>query len=130
MDKWLNGGVDTEWTDPDAPPYYEDIREGVDALEEPIDDELVEDMYRQAAAHIEKMKDDPSQQNYLQRLDTKGLIQTQKEYDWCLQNRIPMKTIPYGMAVELLKQMDAQKRKDSAKKKARKVAKKSRKKNR
>ena len=73
---------------------------------------------------------DPREQHYFMRLDTKTVVRDEAEYMAALSRGVPMKVIPFGHALQLLKEEDARKRKALAKKKARKRAKASRKRNR
>jgi hypothetical protein len=110
------------------PNYTYDISEGVRWLDEPLPQEQIDEINRRALEEIERH--DPRKQNYFMRLDTKSIIKTEKEYNWCLANQIPFKIVTYESAKTVLMQEDARKKQKQKKKQKRKAAKNTRKRNR
>lgn len=119
-----------EYVDPNAPPYTSDPAEGLRMLDEPLPDEELDQINQQARAHIEAMSQRPEEQNYFMRLDSKSIIKTEKEYLFCINNRIPIRVITYAHAKEVLRLEDANKRKARKEKQKKKNSRKSRRKNR
>lgn len=88
--------------------------------------EMEEEAQRQMAA----AQEDPTTQNYFMREDRRTVVKDDKEYMHCLKSRIPMKVIPYGHALQLLKEEEARAKQRLKDKRKKKAAKKARKKNR
>jgi len=125
----LNQPEEEEWVNPNAPPFTYDISEGLRWLEEKTYSQ--EEIDRIQAEMLEKIeRADPRNQDYLMRLDTKSLIRTEKEYNWCLANRIPLKVITYPAALQVLKEDDAKKKREKKIRQKKKMAKKAKKRNR
>lgn len=91
---------------------------------------LIEELNKGAAEQIEAAQEDPTQQEYLQRLDTRRLVKSDEEFAKCLSSNIPMRQVKYTHAIQILKDEEAAHRNKIKKRKARKVAKTSRKANR
>lgn len=94
-----------------------------------VDAEL-DRMRDETLASIEADKDDPTKQDYIQRLDTKALIKDDKEFALCLTQHVPMRRVSYKHALHILAEVAAAKRNKIAKRTGRKVSKASRKKSR
>jgi hypothetical protein len=88
------------------------------------------ELQEEAERLMDEASQDPSLQQYFMNLDTKTVVKSEKEYQLCLKNHVPMKVIPYGYALHLLKEEDARKRQKLKNKKRRKAARASRKRNR
>lgn len=100
--------------------------ETLKALEERAQQQLQEEAMRRML----EAQANPQEQNYIQRLDTKDLVKTDEEYAKCLAQNVPMRTVRYMHALQILAEADARRRQKIKKRKARKVTKASRKRNR
>ncbi len=79
----------------------------------------------------EQMANAPlEQQQFFYRLDKKTIVQTEQEYNGCIEHDVPLRMVSFAHAMQILAEEDATQRKVIKKRKARKVARKSRKKNR
>lgn len=87
-------------------------------------------LHEEAQRKIAEDQQDPTQQRYIQRLDTKGLVKTDEEFAICVATNVPIREVSYAHALKILEEADAAIRARKAKKKARKVARASRKRNR
>lgn len=108
------------------PPVFEDIKEGLDYMDE---QRAIEEM-RIEAERLMAADTDPRKQNYFMRTDKKTVVKDEREYNLCQAKRIPLKVIPYSHAVQLLKEEEARKRTALKDKRKKKAAKKSRARNR
>lgn len=102
----------------------DETREGLQTLG--LSDEEMQPFMDDVMRMLEERQNDPRTQNYMMRLDTKSLIETEGEFNFVKERGIPYQIISYGHAVELLRKADAERRKKLKKKRQRKAAKKAR----
>lgn len=107
-------------------PAFEDIREGLDYMDE---QRALEEM-RIAAERAMAADTDPRTQSYYMRTDTKTVVKDEREFNQCVAKKISLKVIPYSHAVQLLKEEEARKKSALKAKRKKKAAKQSRKRNR
>src|SRR4249920_3440466 len=99
------------------PDVIEDDRKTIEASD-------IGELKAEAQRRIEAAADDPTIQSYFVRQDTKTVIKTDKEYDWCQSRKIPLSIVSYTMAAALLRAEDEKKRKKKSKRKKQKAARK------
>jgi len=121
--------VPEEWVNPDAPPAFEDIAEGLSFMDEQKQ-KATEELEAEARRRMALDNQDPTQQSYFLRADKRTVVRTDKEYVYCQLNNIPMKVIPYIAAVQALKEQESRERQRSKAKQKKKAANKSRRRNR
>ena len=90
----LNAVEPEEWVDPNAPPWYEDVAEGLAALGTAEEDEetvrgLIERRERES-------------QRYLVRQDSGKLIKTRAEMMRCRKKGVPVGSVSYPEALALI----------------------------
>ena len=73
---------------------------------------------------------DPTQQDYLLRMDKRQIIKSQTEYQKCVERGVQVKVVPYSYACHILKEQEARHRNKIKARRKNKLAKASRKKNR
>lgn len=123
----LNMEMD-EWTNPDAPPAFDDIASGMAFMDEQGKAALQE---LEAEARKRMAADqDPREQNYFLRTDKRTVVRTDKEYVYCQLNDISLRMIPYSAAVQALKEQESRDRNKAKGKQKKKAANKARRKNR
>lgn len=110
-------------------PVFDNPKDGL-AFMDQQEAEAMAELHEEAQRQMEARAEDPSTQNYFMRVDKKTVVKDEAEYQWCLAKQIPMKVIPYGHALQLLKVEDARKAQKLKAKRKKKTAKASRKKNR
>jgi hypothetical protein len=96
----------------------------------PQDQAVIAELEAAAQAAMDADSQDPSKQMYFFRLDRREVVKDEKEYNWCIANQIPLKVIPYGAALQALKEEDARHRQRLKVKRKKKAAKQARKRNR
>jgi len=105
----------------DFPPAIEDIAEALEQLDE---------IKAEAEARMAQAQD-PRDQTYIMRMDTKRLVKTEAEWKRCEEDGVPMRYgISYAYAKQLLKDEDAAHRAKIKQRKKQKAAKKAKKRNR
>jgi hypothetical protein len=110
-------------------PVFDNAKDGLAFLDQQ-EEEAMRQLHEEAQRQMDERSEDPSAQNYFMRIDKKTVVKDEAEYQWCLAKQIPMKVIPYGHALQLLKVEDARKAQRLKAKRKKKTAKASRKKNR
>lgn len=110
-------------------PVFETAADGLAHLDE-VEAAAIKQLHEEAQRQMEADQEDPRTQNYFMRTDKKTVVKDDKEYGFCLKNQIPMKVIPYGHALQLLKEEEARHKNRLKAKAKKKAAKKSRKRNR
>lgn len=110
-------------------PVFDNPKDALEFMDQQ-EAEAMRELHEEAQRQMEAKVEDPSTQNYFMRMDTKTVVKDEAEYQWCLAKRVPMKVIPYGHALQLLKVEDARKAQRLKAKRKKKAAKASRKKNR
>ena len=115
-----------DWVNPDAPPAFTDVAEGLAFMDAQQEAALAE-LHAHAREKMALDQDDPTKQQYYMRVDRNTVVQTEEEYTKCQLAGIQMKVVPYRTALQLLKDEDRRKRtagKAKAKKKASRQARK------
>ena len=97
---------------------------------DPEELERFKELHDHALAEIEAANSDPTQQQYFKRLDKNTIVQSEREFQWCVANMIPIKLVSYDAAVTCIDQSAAKLRAKRARRKASKRARASRKANR
>ena len=87
------------------------------------------EMAEAAKRMIAQDQANPRNQMYFLRSDTETLVQTQEEYDYCMEHHVRLQMVTYNRALDLLAKADAAKRAQAKKKTARKLARRNRKMN-
>lgn len=118
-----------EWVNPDAPPAFEDIGEGLDFLDE-AERAARDEMEVVARERMKLDTEDPTQQQYFRREDKRTIVRTEAEYVQCQVKGIRMTVVPYEAAVHALKEQEARVRQEKKAKAKKKTARKARKRNR
>lgn len=114
---------------PEDLPVFANAKDGL-AFMESQEQAAIRELHEEAKRQMEADKEDPRTQQYFMRTDKKTVVQTDKEYGYCLKNHIPMTVIPYSHALQLLKVEEARAKQRVKAKTKKKAARASRKKNR
>lgn len=118
--------VGEEWQ---PSPVFEDIGEGLSYMDEQ-ERAAIAEMEEEARQRMEADAQDPRKQNYFMRTDTNTVVKDEQEYVRCQLKGVQMRVIPYGHALQLLKEEEARKRQRQKAKRKKKDAKASKKRNR
>jgi len=110
-------------------PVFDNPKDGLSFLDAQ-EQVAIKELHDEALQQMADAQEDPTTQNYFMRTDKRTVVKDDKEYGYCLKNHIPMKVIPYGHALQLLKEQEARAKNRLKAKKKKKVARASRKKNR
>lgn len=125
----VNQVREDEWIAPQQLPVFDDIKEGVEFLDEQEAVAMAQ-LHEAAGKAMEIAQDDPKQQNYFMRVDRRTIVKDEEEFVRCQLAGIKMSVVPYSTALQLLKEEDARKKGAVKAKKAKKATKASRRKNR
>lgn len=117
-----------EYVNPDAPPAFDDIGEGMAFMDKQEAAAIAE--LEAEAERVMGLDKDPRDQSFFLRADRRTVVRSEAEYVACQRAGIPMKVIPYSAAVQALKEQDARERQWVKVKVKKKAAKKARKRNR
>lgn len=93
---------------------------------------IIDDFHEEVEQKIEEraINADPRNQQYIRRLDTGHVVESDKEFAYCREKGIPMNIMTYGQAVASVNKKASDALKDQQRKAKRKVAKKARRRNR
>lgn len=118
-----------DWVNPDAPPAFDDIGDGLAFMDKQKQD-AIEELEAEARRRMATASEDPTDQSYFLRTDKRTVVRTDKEYVYCQLNGVSMKVIPYSAAVQALKEQESRERQRDKAKQKKKAASKSRRRNR
>jgi hypothetical protein len=113
-----------------SPPVFENIGPEAIAYMDEQERKAIAELEQEAKERMSAAAEDPRQQSFFMRTDTGTVVKDEKEYNRCQAKQIPLKMIPYGHALQLLKEEDARKKHQLKAKRNKKNAKKARKANR
>lgn len=118
-----------EWVNPGAPPAFTDMDAGLAHLDA-TEQQAIAELEAEARVRMETASADPRTQSYFMRMDKRTVVRSESEYVQCQMKGVPMRVIPYGHALQLLKDQDARNQQRAKSKQKRKVARRARRRNR